>query len=178
MRRALPALFTLLTGALALAAARDALWRGPVVVPGPAVGWLLAQPVRRAAVLRPWFRLSAGLAVVPALLVAAGAAVVLRVMGLAPLGEALLALLPGAVCLPLLAVCVGMAVERRAALARWVRRGTPLAVVALMLLAGQVALAARGHRSGFLEGVELWSGPWGWAAQPVVAATGGSAPAW
>ncbi|MEU7109728.1 hypothetical protein ABZ951_32490 [Streptomyces sp. NPDC046215] len=178
VRRALPALFTLLTGALALAAARDALWRGPVVVPGPAVGWLLAQPVRRAAVLRPWFRLSAGLAVVPALLVAAGAAVVLRVMGLAPLGEALLALLPGAVCLPLLAVCVGMAVERRAALARWVRRGTPLAVVALMLLAGQVALAARGHRSGFLEGVELWSGPWGWAAQPVVAATGGSAPAW
>ncbi|NJP81534.1 hypothetical protein HCK01_30265, partial [Streptomyces sp. AA8] len=89
----LPALFTLLTAALALLAARDALWRGPVVVPAPSVGWLLAQPVRRAAVLRPWFRLSAAVAVVPALLVAVAAAVVLRVIDLAPLVTALLALL-------------------------------------------------------------------------------------
>ncbi|MFE5868850.1 hypothetical protein ACFQ6V_09370 [Streptomyces roseifaciens] len=174
----LPALFTLLTAALALLAARDALWRGPVVVPAPSVGWLLAQPVRRAAVLRPWFRLSAAVAVVPALLVAVAAAVVLRVMDLAPLVTALLALLPAAVCLPLLAVAVGMAVEHRAGLARLVRRFTPLAVLVLMLLAGQVAGAAYGHRSAVLEQVELWSGPWGWAAQPVVSVTGGHAPAW
>ncbi|MFI1180950.1 hypothetical protein ACH4UT_15555 [Streptomyces sp. NPDC020799] len=178
VQRTLPALFTLLTAALALAAARDALWRGPVVVPGPSVGWLLAQPVRRARVLRPWFWLSAGLAVVPGLLLALAGAVVLRVMSLASLGTALLALLPAAVCLPLLAVSAGMAVERRAALARSVRRCTPLAVVVLMLLAAQVALAGYGHRLGVLERAELWSGPWGWAAQPVVAATGGGAPAW
>ncbi|MFI1800010.1 hypothetical protein ACH427_22000 [Streptomyces sp. NPDC020379] len=176
VQRALPALFTLLTAGLALAAARDALWRGPVVVPGPAVGWLLAQPVRRARVLRPWFWLSAGLAVVPGLLLALAGAVVLRVMSLASVGTALLALLPAAVCLPLLAVSAGMAVERRAALARSVRRCTPFAVVVLMLLAAQVALAGYGHRAGPLERAELWSGPWGWAAQPVVDATGGSAP--
>ncbi|ARZ70276.1 hypothetical protein SMD11_4682 [Streptomyces albireticuli] len=176
LQRALPALFTLITAALAVLAARDALWRGPVVVPAPSVGWLLAQPVRRERVLRPWFRLSAGLAVVPGLLVAAGGAVALRVTGLAPLGSALLALLPAALCLPLLAVAVGTAVERRAALAARVRRCTPLAVLVLMLLAAQTALAVRGHRSVLLERVELWSGPWGWAAQPVVAAAGGAAP--
>ncbi len=178
VQRTLPALFTLLTAALALAAARDALWRGPVVVPGPSVGWLLAQPVRRARVLRPWFWLSAGVSVVPGLLCAAAGAVVLRVMDLASLGTALLALLPAALCLPLLAVSAGMAVERRARLARSVRRFTPLAVVVLMLPAGQVVLAGYGHRLVPLERAELWSGPWGWVAQPVVAATGGSAPAW
>ncbi|MGW1075492.1 hypothetical protein [Streptomyces sp. NPDC002537] len=178
VRHALPALFTLLTAALALVAARDALWRGPVVVPGPSVAWLLAQPVRRARVLRPWFWLTAGISVVPGLLLAAAGAVTLRVLDLAPVGSALLALLPAAVCLPLLATSVGMAVERRAALARTVRRRTPLAVVVLMLLAGQVALAAYGHRLAPLERAESWSGPWGWAAQPVVAATGGSAPGW
>ncbi|MBB5117352.1 DUF6297 family protein [Streptomyces eurocidicus] len=178
LQRALPALCTLITAALALAAARDALWRGPVVVPAPSVGWLLAQPVRREKVLRPWFRLSAGLAVVPGLLVAAGGAVALRVTGLASLGSALLALLPATLCLPLLAVSVGMAVERRAVLAARVRRFTPLAVLVLMLLAAQVVLAVRGHRSVLLERAELWSGPWGWAAQPVIAATGGAAPGW
>ncbi|MFC5720106.1 hypothetical protein ACFP1Z_07980 [Streptomyces gamaensis] len=177
-QRVLPALFALLTCGLALAAARDALWRGPVVVPGPSVGWLLAQPVRRARVLRPWFWLSAGLAVASALLPALGGAVALRVVGLAPAPTALLALLPAAVCLPLQAVCLAMAVERRPALARAVRRWTPAVVVALMLLTAQFAAAASGRRLAPLETVELWSGPWGWAAQPVLAATGAAAPAW
>ncbi|MGK5545754.1 hypothetical protein ACSNOH_13635 [Streptomyces sp. URMC 127] len=174
----LPALFTLLTAGLALLAARDALWRGPVVVPAPSVGWLLAQPVRRATVLRPWFWLSAGVSAVTALAAGAAAAVVLRVLGLAPLGGALLALLPAALCLPLLAAAAGMAVERRTGLALLVRRFSPPAVVVLMLLAGQTGAAAYGHRSAVLEAVELWSGPWGWAAQPVVSVTGGHAPGW
>ncbi|WP_146166765.1 hypothetical protein [Streptosporangium nondiastaticum] len=178
VQAALPAFFTLLTAALALLAARDALWRGPVVVPAPSVGWLLAQPVRRAVVLRPWFWLSAGVSAGTALVAAGAAAVVLRVLGLASPGGALLALLPAAVCLPLLAVAAGMAVEHRAGLAGFVRRFSPLAVVVLMLLAGQTAAAAAGHRSAVLEQVELWSGPWGWAAQPVVSATGGHAPGW
>ena len=32
----------------------------------------------------------------------------------------------------------------------------------------QTVLAATGHRSPAVEQVELWSGPWGWAGQPVV----------
>lgn len=178
LQRGLPALFTALTLALAVLAARDALWRGPVVLPGPTVGWLLAQPVRRAAVLRPWFRLSAWLALVPAVAVGLAAAVVLRVTGLAPIGAALFAVLPAALCLPLLAVALGMAVERRPRYARTVRRWTAPAVLALGGLIAQTVLAGGGHRARALEWVELWSGPWGWAAQPVVRATGGRVPGW
>lgn len=178
LQRGLPALFTGFTVVLALLAARDALWRGPVVLPGPSVGWLLAQPVRRSAVLRPWFRLSAWLSLVPGLLAGVAGAVVLRITGLAPIGWALLAVLPAAVCLPLLATALGMAVERRPSWARRVRRWTAPAVLLLGALGAQTGLAAGGHRLRALEWVELWSGPWGWAGQPVVRACGGSVPGW
>ncbi|MEC4019941.1 hypothetical protein [Streptomyces sp. H27-D2] len=178
IQHTVPAVFVTVTLGLAVFAARDALWRGPVVVDGPSVGWLLAQPVRRAAVLRPRFQLSAVLALVPGLLAALAAAVVLRVISLASFGGALIAVLPAALCLPLLAVGLGMAVERRPQLSRRVRRLTAPAALLLALAAGQVALAGTGHRSAPLEWIELWSGPWGWAAQPVVTATGGSAPGW
>ncbi|WP_202235510.1 hypothetical protein [Actinacidiphila reveromycinica] len=178
LTRGLPALFTALGLLLSLVAARDALWRGPVVLPGPAVGWLLAQPVRRAAVLRPWFRLSAGLSLVPGVLGGLAGAVALRVTGQASIGHALPAVLPAALCLPLLATAVGMAVERRPDLSRTVRRWTAPAVLLLAALGAQTALAGSGHRVRPLEWVELWSGPWGWAAQPVVRACGGSAPGW
>ncbi|MFH8344194.1 hypothetical protein [Streptomyces sp. NPDC018045] len=178
LQRTLPAAFVAVTLGLAVLAARDALWRGPVVVSGPSVGWLLAQPVRRGAVLRPGFRRSAGLAVAAGLLVAAAAAVVLQVTGLASFGGGLLALLPAAVCLPLLASSLGMVVERRPHLARYVRRSTAPVTLLLALSAGQAALAGAGHRWAPLERAELWSGPWGWAAQPVVSVTGGAAPGW
>jgi hypothetical protein len=178
LQRGLPALFTALTLLLGLLAARDALWRGPVVLPGPSVGWLLAQPVRRAAVLRPWLRLSAWLALAPGVIVGLAAAVMLRVTGLAPIGDALLGVLPAALCLPLLAVALGMAVERRPGWARRVRRWTAPAVLLIGALAAQTGLAGSGRRLPALEQVELWSGPWGWAAQPVVRACGGGAPGW
>ncbi|MFG1808770.1 hypothetical protein [Streptomyces sp. NPDC049040] len=178
LRAAMPALFALLTVGTAVLAARDALWRGPVVVPGPAVGWLLAQPVRRGRVLRPWFRLSAGLALIPGVLAGVAGASVLRVTGLAPLGTAILAALPAALCLPLLGVALGMAVERHPGAARAVRRWTAPAVLLLAALVAQTVLATNGHRSPAVEQVELWSGPWGWAGQPVVDAIGGTAPAW
>jgi hypothetical protein len=178
LTRGLPALFTALSLLLCLVSARDALWRGPVVLPGPAVGWLLAQPVRRSAVLRPWFRLSAGLALIPGVLGGIAGAVALRVTGQASIGYALLAALPAALCLPLLAVALGMAVERRPDRARTVRRWTAPTVLLLGALGAQTGLAGAGHRVRPLEWVELWSGPWGWAAQPVVRACGGDVPGW
>lgn len=168
----LPAAFTLVTAAVVLLAARDALWRGPVVVPGPSVGWLLAQPVRRAAILRPWLWLTSALAVASGLLVCVVLAVVLHVVEIAPIGTGLLSLLPAAGCLPLLAVALATAVERRPRLAARVRRWTPAAVVLLALLAVQTGFAAGGNRIRALERFELWSGPWGWAAQPVLHTTG------
>jgi hypothetical protein len=178
LERGLPALFAALGLTLAMLAARDALWRGPVVLPGPTVGWLLAQPVRRAAVLRPWLRLSVWLALLPGVLGGLVGGMTLRVTGRASIGPALLCVVPAALCLPLLAVALGMAVERRPRWARRVRRWTAPAVLLLGALAAQTGLAGAGHRVRPLEWVELWSGPWGWAAQPVVRACGGHVPGW
>ncbi|MFH8369443.1 DUF6297 family protein [Streptomyces sp. NPDC018031] len=178
IRHALPPAFALLTLALALLAARDALWRGPVVVSAPTVGWLLAQPVRREAVLRPRLWRSAAVAVLAGLLGAAVSAVVLHVTDLAPFGRGLLSLLPAAVCLPLLATVLALVVQHHPRSADRVRGLTFRAGVLLLMPAGWTVLAATGHRSAALETAVLWSGPWGWAAQPVLAATGGNAPGW
>ncbi|MGY1438987.1 DUF6297 family protein [Streptomyces reniochalinae] len=186
IRRALPAVLILLACGLAVLAARDALWRGPVLVSRPDLSWPLAQPVRRERMLRPAFRLTASLMTLGGVLCAVGGAVLLRLTGSAPLGPALALSLPAGVCLPLLAAALALHVERRARWARRVRKLTPYAVLLLVALAGQAAWAASADRPAdgqravlrVLEAAELWSGPWGWAAQPVLHATGGHAPGW
>ena len=149
---------------LILVVARDALWRGPVVAPRSTVDWLLSQPVRPGPVLRPWFWVSCAIALVPGLLAAAGAGVALGLVdkaGFLPVfGWALI----GGVCLPLLATCCGVAVERYEGAARFVRRATPVVALLVLLLAAQSVLGWMGHTDGSLRTVELWSGPWGWAA--------------
>ncbi|MFC9242274.1 hypothetical protein ACFTZK_38340 [Streptomyces decoyicus] len=178
IRRALPAGLVLLALGLAVIAARDALWRGPVLVPGPDAAWLLSQPVDRTRVLRPCFRLSAGIAVVGGLLCAVAGGVLLHLTGVSSPGPGLAGCLPAGLCLPLLAVVLALQVERRTGLGVRVRAATPYAVLLLVVLVAQTGWAAAGHRLPVLEQIELWSGPWGWAAQPVVHAAGGSARAW
>lgn len=165
--------------AFVLLAVRDGLWRGPVVPPRAATDWLLAHPVRPRPVLRPWFWLSCGLAVFPGLVTAVGAMVALGLMLRVGLPAALGWCLLGGACLPLLATCAGLLVERSDTAARWVRRLTPLVTVLVLLLAAQSALAVAGHRVHWLELVELWSGPWGWAGIAALAPTRGAVPgAW
>ncbi|OIV37636.1 hypothetical protein BIV57_10055 [Mangrovactinospora gilvigrisea] len=176
--RTLPAGLVLIGAALALLAARDGLWRGPVVVPGPTVSWLLGQPVDRARVLRPWFRNNALAGAVVGALCALGGAVLLAYVHLASFGVAFAALLAPGLGLPLLAAALGAAVERRPRLASLVRRLSPFAALALVAVAAQTVFAWLGHPVRVLERIELWSGPWGWAAQPVIRASGGSAPGW
>ncbi|WP_432108952.1 hypothetical protein [Streptomyces sp. AA1529] len=178
VRSALPAVLMLSACALALLAVRDALWRGPVLVPRCDLDWLLAHPVRRSRVLLPAFRLSAALTAAAGALCAIGGAVLLRLSGLAELGPALALCLPGGVCLPLLACALALRVERDDGAARRARALTPYAVLLLLLLVLQAVCAARGSRSALLETVELWSGPWGWAAQPVLHAAGVRAAGW
>ncbi|WP_243274649.1 hypothetical protein SALCHL_005456 [Streptomyces albus subsp. chlorinus] len=178
IRRALPAALVLGACGLAVLAARDALWRGPVLVPRHDVSWLLAQPVRRERVLRPAFRLTVLLMTAAGVLCAAGGAVLLRLTGLGELGPALLLCLPAGVCLPVLAAALALQVERGVGLARRVRVLTPYAVLLVAALAAQAALAATGRRSAVAETVELWSGPWGWAAQPVLHAAGVRTDGW
>jgi hypothetical protein len=174
---ALPSGVTALSLGFLLVVARDALWRGPVVAPRATVDWLLSQPVRPGPVLRPWLAVSCGIAVVPGVLAAAGAAVALGLMEKVPFLSALGWALVGGVLVPLLATACGVAVERFSGVARWVRRATPVVALAVVLLAVQCVLAVLGHRSTALERVEMWSGPWGWPAlaglQPTSAAQPG-----
>ncbi|MFJ6217286.1 hypothetical protein ACIQGZ_28735 [Streptomyces sp. NPDC092296] len=165
--------------AVLLLAARDGLWRGPVIPPRPTADWLLPHPVRPKRVLRPWFWLSCALATVPGALVAAGSMVALGLTTRTGLPAAFGWSVLGGVCLPLLATCLGLAVELNDRVAAQVRRLTPWLTVLVLLLAAQSALAAQGHRVPWLERTELWSGPWGWAGIAVLAPTSAAQPgAW
>jgi hypothetical protein len=162
---------------------RDALWRGPVILPQVTVDWLLGTPVDRGRLLRPRFRLSAGLAIVvgaavgivpAAALVAVGlggtrAGDVLRLTGAAMLSVALL-----------FAVGTGSAglIERYQGSWRWLRTATPAALTVAAAFGGLAAWAALGQPPAVLVTVVLWSGPWGWAAQGMTAVAGGAAPLW
>ncbi|MEZ0090669.1 hypothetical protein [Streptacidiphilus sp. EB129] len=161
---ALPSGVTALGLGLILVVARDALWRGPVVAPRATVDWLLAQPVRPARVLRPWFWVSCAIALVPGVLAAAAAGVAIGLMDRTGFLPAFGWALVGGVCVPLLATSAAVAVERFAGAARWVRRLTPVLAVLVLLLAVQSVAAGLGHRNTLLERAEMWSGPWGWPA--------------
>ncbi|GAA2741150.1 hypothetical protein GCM10010440_11060 [Kitasatospora cinereorecta] len=159
-----------------LLAVRDGLWRGPVVPPRATTDWLLAHPVRPRPVLRPWFWLSCGLAVFPGLVIAVGGMVALGLTVRVGLPAALGWCLAGAVCLPLLGVCAGLLVQRSPLAARWARRLTPYVTVLILALAVQSAMAVAGHPVRWLERVEMWSGPWGWAGLAALAPTPAAVP--
>jgi hypothetical protein len=157
-----------------LLAALDGLWRGPVVVPRPTADWLLIHPVRTVRLLKPWFRLSCALVLFPALVAAGGAMVALALMVDVGLAAAFASALAGALCLPLLAVCLGLAVECGPRVATAVRRAAPAVGLLVVLLGVESGLAAAGHRIPALERAELWSGPWGWAGIVVLGPTPGA----
>lgn len=173
---AMPSGIAALGLATTLLVVRDGLWRGPVVPPRAATDWLLAHPVRARPVLRPWFWLSCALGVFPGVVTAVGAMVAMGLTLRVGLPAALGWCLAGGVCLPLLATCAALVVERSDRAARWVRRFTPYTTVLILLLAAQSALAVAGHRVGLLERVELWSGPWGWAGIAALSPTRAAVP--
>ncbi|TDC22983.1 hypothetical protein E1265_14160 [Streptomyces sp. 8K308] len=163
--------------ALALVAV-DAVWRGPVVLPRHDADWLLPMPVPRWPLLRPWLLLSSGVLLLAGLAAGVGTALVLAAAGLGGLGELLAACWPPACGMALLAVGVAVAVQRLPAAGRLARR---LAVPALGLAGVFCWLAVTaGERPppGWVEDAALWSGPWGWAGQPALAAAGLGAPHW
>jgi hypothetical protein len=174
---------------------RDALWRGPVTLPRATVDWLLGTPVDRGRLIRPRFRMSAAATTLAGAAVGLVPAVALASFGLGTAstgGELRLAgAAMGSMAL-LFAAATGAAglAERYRAAALWLRRLTPAAVALAVVLAGLAAWGAAAHTPGSLptappagvlgtaDAIGLWSGPWGWAVQPMVALAGGSAPAW
>ncbi|MDT0444607.1 hypothetical protein [Streptomyces johnsoniae] len=159
----------------------DALWRGPVLLPRPDADWLLPMPVPRWPLLRPWFLLSLGLLCLGALLAGLGLGLVLAAARLGDPGPLILACTGPAVCLALLAVAGAVAVQRFAAAARLARAAAGPALLGALLLAVLAARDAAEPGGGAPEAVRtavLWSGPWGWAAQPALAAAGTHPPYW
>ncbi|WP_050799952.1 DUF6297 family protein [Streptomyces himastatinicus] len=160
--------------------ARGAVWRGPVLLDMPTVSWLLPAPLSRAPLLLPRLMTSA-------LLAGAVGAVTGGVLGF-------LAYASGAPSWPavtgggawagtvaaLIGTAAGAVVERRDRL--MARHGARLFSAAGLVLAAPVATAAvsvaRGGHAAWLGTAFLWSGPWGWAAQPLVAAAGQPVSGW
>jgi hypothetical protein len=152
-----------------LAALRYATWQGPVVFSAPDVQFLLGAPLPRAELVR--IRLARGL------LFGAGVGAALGLVAFvlleAELGVAawplLAAALLGPMALGVLAAALGWLVESSLATARAVLRASPvvLAAAAVAWLGGATAAT-----------VDPWSGPWGWAVGPLVAAAGGHEPGW
>ena len=177
-----PAALTALALLVFLVLLRDALWRGPVTVPQATADWLLSTPVARRRLLRPRFRSSAA----GALLVGAAAGIVpaaaLVALGLGGASGAGVLRLAAAAMVSmglLFALATGLAglIERYPGTGRWVRTATPVTLAAAVLLAGLAAWAWFGRLPSAVAAVVLWSGPWGWAAQPVIAVAGHAVPA-
>jgi hypothetical protein len=148
-----------------VAIARWGTWQGPVVFAAPDVGFLLAAPLsRRGLAARPLAR---------AMAVAAGAGAVVAavvLVGLAGHGRGVGAghiagLTAGLVLLSVLGVATAARVQCSARWARAVALALPASVP---VGAGLVAVA---HASLDGRRVVLWSGPWGWALEPVAGAT-------
>jgi hypothetical protein len=180
---AAPAGLAALALGVLLVLARDALWRGPVTLPAPAVSWLLGTPVSRARLLRPRFARSAVIAVVAGAVVGivpASALVAYGLGGQATAGVLRLAGVGMASTALLFVLGTGAAglVERNQAARLWLRRASPAAVAGAAALGAVAAWAAVGRPPAVLDTIALWSGPWGWAAQPMIALIGGSAPLW
>jgi len=152
-----------------LAALRYATWQGPVVFSAPDVHFLLGAPLPRAELVRD--RLGRGLLIGAGVGAAFGLAAFVLLE--AELGVAawplLVAALLGPVALGLLAAALGWLVESSPTTARVVLRTSPLVLV----------VAAAGWLGGAVAAtVDPWSGPWGWAVGPLVAAAGGHDPGW
>ncbi|HEY2508118.1 MAG TPA: DUF6297 family protein [Streptosporangiaceae bacterium] len=173
----LPALALLVLAAMLW----DARWRGPVTVSQQTVDWLLDTPVRRERLLRPRYRASALIR----LLIAA-------VAGLVPAGLLLSVGLGGAAGHSLrlagtamlsAALLVGFGTGAAAVSEAHPRFGSSRAAPAIVGLAALAAavlavLAAVSSLPAWVGSAVLWSGPWGWAAQGLVALAGGRAPEW
>ncbi|MEV5985550.1 DUF6297 family protein [Streptomyces sp. NPDC052051] len=169
----LPALVPTVLLLILLLAARGAMWRGPVVLDSATTHLLLPSRVSRRALLLPRLRASAALATVVGAAVGAVAGFLLKDLSTRPWAVPVVAGAVTGVSVALVSCALGVSVERHAgALAR--RAGTLFAAGWLLtaLAAVGTAMAWRGYETYGLAQALLWSGPWGWAAQPLLWALG------
>jgi hypothetical protein len=164
---------------------RDGGWRGPAVVDRPTAAWLLPSPTHRRALLVPRWRTALALgaasgAVIGALLGIVGRVVSGGTAGEVAAGGAVAGLLLGAGGTALGGVAETARRPLRRAALLWVVPAVVLGAAVLAARAGEAQAqpfdAPASGAAGSVAAVLLWSGPWGWALQPLVAALPGRAP--
>ncbi|KIF76272.1 hypothetical protein QR77_25025, partial [Streptomyces sp. 150FB] len=172
---ALPyAVMALCTLAL-LTVLRTARWRGPVLLDALTVDWLLPLPVRWGRLLRPKFRIAVAKGTVLGAVLGALGGTSMCTAGLGPFAPDLAAGAVAGGALGLLATgASGLVAMREGRRSTW---WTLVLAGLATLFAVQAVLGWNGLRSPLLENIELWSGPWGWAARALLAVTGGSSAA-
>ncbi|GAA4674839.1 hypothetical protein [Streptomyces youssoufiensis] len=156
-----------------------ATWRGPVTVERPALTWLLSAPLARAPVVLPRLLAALGLAAAGGAVAGGVAGFLLAALRGGPWAGATTAGGWAGLCTALVGGALGVAVERHEP--SLLRRGPGVLRATRAAIAALCAGGALGAMCGvpsWLGAVCLWSGPWGWAAQPLVAAVGGPAPGW
>lgn len=158
-------LFALMWGVL-----HHATWQGPVLFSAPELQWVLAAPFARRPVVLTRMVRAVLFAVVSGVLGGLVVAIIAASTTDSGFLIAWAASAPAFVAVGVTAVALSWHVERSVTWSVIVLRATPV-FVALGAL-GAYAVAT-GH-----EVAVLWSGPWGWAAAPVLAASGASAPGW
>ncbi|MEW2077552.1 DUF6297 family protein [Streptomyces sp. NPDC017966] len=171
---ALPTTLPAVLATVVLVLAERAMWQGPVLLERAALSWLLPQPVLRRALLLPRFVVASVTTTAIATAAGAVAGFLLHALGAgawwaATAGGAMTgatAGFAGTALATLVQRHCDTGLRRRA----WIRR-TAWAVVAVLWLLAAVSLAG-GSWAG--EQVVPWSGPWGWAALPLVAVAGGA----
>jgi hypothetical protein len=174
MPASLPALILIALVALA----RQATWRGPVVVSSADADWMLPLPLSRATMLRPRLRSSLITGVILAGLAGSVGALVLHAYGLAAVGRLWLATVVAAVLIAAIGQASGALIERSARWGRLTLRWSPWVIGTAVVVFGLGLAQADGRQFGPLDTIALWSGPWGWAGQLLVHASGDGAPQW
>lgn len=175
----LPVTFPVLLLVVVLGMARAAVFRGPVLVDQPTVSWLLRTPVRRGPLLLPRLAASAGTTAAVGVTLGGATGFLLHGSGPHPWPVATLAGASAGVATGLTTSAVGVCIERYdQKVLRYGARFFALTWVALAIVVAFAALTVAWGTPSWAAGLFLWSGPWGWSAQPLVAAVGGPAPWW
>ncbi|HEX2807712.1 MAG TPA: hypothetical protein VHN80_16235, partial [Kineosporiaceae bacterium] len=169
---------------------RDALWRGPALLDLATSAWLLPAPIRRGPLLRPRLRATLLAAGVLGLIIGAVAGALLRPHTGGSTGDLVAAgSATGAVSAVLAVAAAGLVESAAAGVHRVLRRVgawlwlLPTASAGLALLSARDLGESTGAAARVAGAVLLWSGPWGWAVQPLTAAVpraavGGTGAAW
>ena len=165
---ALPAALSATWLLVLLALARQAVWRGPVLLSAADANWLLPTPLPRSRLLGPRWRRSLVTAIVVAAGIGAVGALILHGYSVARLDRLWLPTIGATVLVGALGLAVAALIVRFEGAARIVATLSPYVAALVVGIAAVAVARASGAHLGWLEDGILWSGPWGWSAQLVV----------